>query len=377
MSYLLRQQEILAAFGTFALQTHSMEELLQEATRASAEGLRCDHAKALEYLPSEEQFIVRAGVGWKEGIVGHARIAADLESPAGYAFKTGKPVISNHLEQERRFRTPRLLMEHGIRRAINVLIALDEDRFGVLGVDSPEGERFTEADAAFLKGFANLLNLAIGRHLTEARLKEALRHQEVLNDEISHRVKNSLAIVASLLRMQRLAAVDPGLQNALSDAQRRVETIANVHDRLWRSRDERTVDLAEFLNGLCEQFCAEGLDAKTLKCDAVPVTVVTEQAVTIGLLTNELITNALKYAYPNGTGDISLSLARSEQPTYLRIMVCDHGVGLPRDMDTGAPTSLGMKLISRLARELGGRPEWQNAQPGTRFVLDFPARELR
>ncbi len=138
-------------------------------------------------------------------MVGHARTAADTESPVGYAFHTGEPIISNHLAEETRFRTPALLVEHGIKRAINVLIQEDGQRYGVLEVDSPTPGRFTAADLAFLQGFANLLGVALerqrveeARQQSEARLQKAVAHQEVLTREISHRVKNSLAMVAGL-----------------------------------------------------------------------------------------------------------------------------------------------------------------------------------
>ncbi|ARO56985.1 GAF domain-containing protein [Methylorubrum zatmanii] len=95
------------------------------------------------YLPDEGQFIVRAGVGWKHGAVGHARTGADRESPTGSAFQTGEPVISNHLEDETRIRTPDVLREHGIGRAINLLIQGEGQPCGVLGVDSPTDGRLS------------------------------------------------------------------------------------------------------------------------------------------------------------------------------------------------------------------------------------------
>ncbi len=92
--------------------------MLNHTARMTAEGLQAEYCKVLEYLPAENRFLVRAGFGWEEGVVGRATVGADLQSPAGYALRTGKPVISNHLGNEQRFRTPELLVEHGIRRAI-------------------------------------------------------------------------------------------------------------------------------------------------------------------------------------------------------------------------------------------------------------------
>jgi two-component sensor histidine kinase len=336
----------------------------------------------MEYIPDEHQFVVQAGVGWKPGLVGSARTGADSGSPSGYAFQTGKPVISNHLESESRFRTTETLAEHGIKRAINVIIHADGVPFGVLEVDSPTEGRFTEADTAFLQGIANLLGGAIDRQRTEealrqseARLQQALAHQEVLTREISHRVKNSLAVVAGLLSMQGGTAIDPALRAALLDAQARVLTIAKVHDQLWRRNEVENLDLAEFLQELCVQLRASTGPNHTIACEVEPTTVNTDQAVSLGLIVNELVTNAIKYAYPGGAGEVRLSVRRLQQ-NCLRLEVCDRGMGLPAGFETARSKSLGLKLIVSLVRQLGGRAEWQDAQPGTRFVLEFPHSEF-
>ena len=172
LAYRLHQQELLAGFGVLALRTANFMELLQEATRLCAQGLHTRYCKAMEYLPDEDTFVVRAGVGWKPGTIG-ARTGADLERPIGYAFHTGEPVISSHLGGEGRFRTPRILAEHGIRRAINVPIETGGRRYGVLEGDSPAEERFTEVDLAFMQGCANLLGTALERLKGEERLRLA------------------------------------------------------------------------------------------------------------------------------------------------------------------------------------------------------------
>jgi PAS domain S-box-containing protein len=172
LAYRLHQQELLAGFGRLALERQDFTGLLQEATRLCADGMRTRFCKAMEYLPAENEFVVRAGVGWKPDVIG-SRTGADLESPTGYAFHHGEPVISSHLESEGRFRTPQALVEHGIRRAINVPIGTATRRYGVLEVDSPVESRFTEADIAFMQGFATLLGIALERGRSEERLRGA------------------------------------------------------------------------------------------------------------------------------------------------------------------------------------------------------------
>lgn len=172
LAYRLRQQQLTAEFGRYALNTHEVSSLLQEATRLCALGLQSKFCKVMEYLPGEKQFLVRAGVGWKPGVVGEARTGADTASPTGYAFSTGAPVISNHLDGDTRFRTPAILREHGIKRAINVLIQSGGTRFGVLEADSATEGRFTEADMEFMQGLANLLGVALDRQRAEQALGE-------------------------------------------------------------------------------------------------------------------------------------------------------------------------------------------------------------
>ena len=198
----IRQQEILAELGVLALQGTPFLELLNQTARLTAEGMEAEFCKVLEYMPAQNRLLVRAGVGWHEGIVGVATVGADLESPSGFALRTGKPVISNHLENEQRFRTPELLVEHGIRRAMNVILQGDGSPYGVLEVDSRSEGEFAEHDIAFLQGAANILGMAIERQRYERQLKTALDRHQVLLKEISHRVKNSLQIVSGMLHLQ-------------------------------------------------------------------------------------------------------------------------------------------------------------------------------
>src|SRR5262245_51783285 len=117
----IRQQELLAELGVIALKRTTFGDLLESTVQLAAEGLEAEFCKVLEYHPSENRLLMVAGVGWEPGLVGAASVGADLESPSGFALRTGKPVISNHLDQEQRFRTPELLRVHDVRRAINVI----------------------------------------------------------------------------------------------------------------------------------------------------------------------------------------------------------------------------------------------------------------
>jgi transcriptional regulator with GAF, ATPase, and Fis domain len=233
----IRQQEILSELGVLSLQHTSFQELLDKTAQLVAEGLQADYSKVMQYLPDEKRLLVRAGVGWPPGIVGQASVGSDLASPAGFALRTGKPVISNHLENEERFRTPELLVQHGVRRAMNVILQGDGTPFGVLEVDSQSEGEFVPQDLAFLQGAANILGMAIERLRHERSLKLALERQRLLLSELNHRVKNSLSIVSSMLSLQANANEDENLKVHLREASSRVATVARAHERLYQTTD--------------------------------------------------------------------------------------------------------------------------------------------
>lgn len=374
LRYRLRQQSLLGEFGRTAMQTRDHQQILQRATELCAAGLETGFAKVLEYLPDKKRLMVRAGVGWAPGTIDIVTLAVDIGSPAGYAYQTGEPVISNDLGGETRFRTPQLLTDHGIRRAINVLIEHGGEGntfFGVLEVDSSDPGLFDQADADFLTGFAGLLGVAIERQQADAKLQKALEYQELLTREMSHRVKNSLTSVVGLLRVQARSAHSEDVKNALADASSRVATIAQVHDNLWRGSRIGYVDLADFINELCKQLksTSSGYD---LRCRADFMLLSADHAIPLGLLINELVTNAVKYAYPGHSGAIEVT-AR-EIKGHLHVEVSDQGIGLPEGFDIDQPrNSFGFKVITGLIRQLRGHLTVTSNDPtGTVFLLDLP-----
>jgi two-component sensor histidine kinase len=373
LRYRLRQQSLLGEFGRVAMQTRDFQKILQRATELCASGLQAPFAKVLEYDPDEKRLMVRAGVGWPPGTIDIVSLAADVGSPAGYAYRTGKSLISNHLQAETRFRTPQLLADHGVKRAINVLIEKGGEGkayFGVLEVDSADPGQFDEGDADFLAGFAGLLGIAIERQQADARLQEALKHQALLTREMSHRVKNSLTSVVGLLRVQARSARSQDVKNALEDASLRVSTIAEVHDHLWRSSHVGFIELADFMTELCKKL--RGSTGRlTLHCHSDPMLLSADHAIPLGLLINELVTNAVKYAYPEGSGEIEVS-AR-EIDGHLHVEVSDHGAGLPEGFDIEQPrASLGFKVVTGMVRQLQGHLTIASDPKGSRFLLDLP-----
>ena len=379
LPYRLKQQALMGAFARMALQTRDLDGLLARATELCAEALGAACCQVLEYRASDHAFVIRACIGLGDDRVGTGFSAADEATPASYAFRTGAGVLANGIQpgadhDGARLHLPEALAPAGLCHAVNVPIALgDESRraYGVLEAWGTEGHGFDRADQEFLAGFAGLIGIAVERHQGDARLRDALDHQVQLTREMSHRVKNSLGVVAGLLRLQARDAQSDEVRHALEDAGARIATVAEVHDHLWRGIHQLgMVELADFLRELVAKLQEEA-PGHGLACQADPKVISADQAIPIGLVVNELVTNAVKHAYPHGTGPVQVTLA--VKPEGLRLTVRDDGIGLPPGFDVSMrQRSLGLKIIASLIRQLDGRLSIASDGPGAHFVLDIP-----
>jgi two-component sensor histidine kinase len=368
----IRQQEILAELGVGALQGPGFEQLLADTARLTAEGLRTEFCKVLEYIPAENRFLVREGVGWEPGIVGVATIGAGLDSPAGFALKTGRPVISNHLELEERFKTPEILIRHGVHRAMNVILQGDGRPFGVLEVDSRSEDAFVEHDLAFLQGSANILGMAIERERHERSLKAALERHQFLIREMNHRVKNSLGLVVSMLRLQAREDGDPAFAGQLEDATLRVGAIARVHDQLYQSTDIERFDVGRYIEAICGDLAASFSQCE-ISVEAQPGIVISaDRGISSALIVNELVSNAAKHAYRGqGVGRVWVNVARTGVDSF-SIAVRDEGGGLPEGFEFGRGRGLGARMVRSLAEQLNASLEIIARHPGAEFILTAP-----
>jgi len=368
----IRQQEILAELGVTALQGASLAELLAETAKLTARGLDVEFCKILEHVPATNRLLVRAGVGWDDGVVGVASVGADLESPAGFALRTGKPVISNHLENEDRFRTSDLLKQHGIRRAMNVILQGDGKPYGVLEVDSRSDYEFLESDLAFLQGAANILGMAIERERHDRKLTAALERHQALLDEMNHRVKNSLSMVASMLKLQARDNTNGDVAQQLSEAANRIVAVGKFYAQLSFGSTIELMDIGQYIVAICKD-----LDENVARCEIVTdvadgIYVATDQATAIALIVNELITNSVKYAYQNEAGGkIFIKVCRDDTGA-LSISVRDMGAGLAQDFDILKAKGLGMRIVSAFTKQLSAQIKIVSHEPGTEFIISIP-----
>lgn len=244
-----------------------------------------------------------------------------------------------------------------------------EDTFPLRGADGQY--RWFLSRATPLRDAEGRVTRWFGTNTDITARQKVEEFQSLLIREISHRVKNSLSLVSALLNLQARALPDAS-RNALEDAASRVHAVATVHDQLFRQTDAREIHLQPFLTNLAAAIAASAPEHETI-VKVEPATVSADVAVPIGLLVNELVTNAYKYAYPQGEeGNVRIKGELHDDGRY-EIQVSDSGVGLPNGFDLARPgESLGMKVITSLAKQLGGELVAGSAKPGARFSVAFP-----
>jgi two-component sensor histidine kinase len=238
--------------------------------------------------------------------------------------------------------------------------------------------------------FIPLLAVAVAGALNGARMRQAKEaaetevraardryaalaaEREVLLREVNHRVGNSLQIIASLLHLQASSSDDDGVKAALTNAMGRVAAVAQVHRRLYTSHDLQGVMLDQYLEALLEDLrrSAEGERLTQLTLKGEPIEIDPDRAVAVGIIVSELVINAVKYAYPDGSGPIYVELNRVGD--LINLSVEDQGVGLT---DTPAPGSTGMgrRIVDAMAAKLEARIKLgRGASAGTRVALSLP-----
>ena len=210
------------------------------------------------------------------------------------------------------------------------------------------------------------------RSKAEARLTESLGEKEILLKEIHHRVKNNLQIISSLLSLQSKYIEDEKALSNFQESQTRVRSMALIHEKLYQSADLVSIDFAEYLESLVLEL------ARSYRLNPLSVSIDlniaeamfdVDTAIPCGLIVNELVTNSLKYAFPdNRKGVIQINL--DSHGDRFTLVVKDDGIGFPEHVDWQNTESLGMQLVNTLTSQLGGSVEL-NDSSGTEFKITF------
>ncbi len=222
------------------------------------------------------------------------------------------------------------------------------------------------------------------RKRAERALQTSLREKVALLHEVHHRVKNNLQVVTSLLRLEAGRSSHPDTKSVLKDMQARIHSMALLHESLYRSSNFTSVDLDAYIKQVAIQTFrarASASSSARLQLELAPVKVSLDHATLCGLLVNELLSNSLKHGFPEShSGDIRIELqahaGADGGPASCCLRVSDSGIGLPDDFEARRGQSLGLQLVSDLARQLGGTLE-TGSGPGAVFVVSFAVEEPR
>ncbi len=254
------------------------------------------------------------------------------------------------------------------------------DRYEAKMKNKAGEEMWVEVSGAPLKDTAGEIIGSIGiySNITERKeyadaLEKSLRQKDLLLKEIHHRVKNNLQIVSSLIRLQSAHISDQEVHNLFTESQNRIKTMALIHEKLYRSTDISVIEFYDYIKNLVNSlYSTYGISVDRVRpvIEFKSMYLDIDTSIPCGLIVNELVSNCLKYAFPDKlSGSIHIDLQEKE-PKHFLLTVKDDGIGIPPEIDFSSASSLGLKLVKILSEQLGGNVEL-NRSKGSEFRISF------
>ena len=384
----LHDKQVIACLN---LASHTMDEVPvfmhhALATIAAQIGGAIERKRTEEALKRSTQLLRDTGAmakvgGWEFSLATQEQIWTEEVYRIHEVDMTYKPTVSKGID----FYTPtsRPIIERAVQRAIEH----DEPFDMELEIITAKGNlRWvhaigkTDQEHGRVSGtFQDITN----RKRAEEALLTSLEEKEILLREVHHRVKNNLAAIIALMEMQRKTLVEPAMTTALSDLENRIKSMALVHERLYRSHDLSQIDFQDYLSALVSHLRTSMHTPRDLRwsVNAKGIMFDLNTAVPVGMIVNELVTNALKYAFPDdrprrGADQCEITISLEYKDTAYTLIVDDNGVGLPPEsLGLTATSTLGLRLVKMLGtHQLGGKLTL-NRTHGTRIVLKFNAEQ--
>jgi PAS domain S-box-containing protein len=334
----------------------------------------------------------------EEALIMQARVLQNMSEGVCLADENGVIVYTNaamermfgYTAEELRARHVAALNSYGPENSR--ILSVITDRVKASGTWSGEfqnrkkdGQIFTTASSissleiSGRKYFVSVQEDITEKKRSDEQIRNSLREKDVLLKEIHHRVKNNLQVISSLLNLQSGYVQDEKTHELFRESQNRVRSMALIHEKLYQSEDLTRIDLGEYVLSLVSMlFRSYGTHASTVKLETRldPVFLNIDTAIPVGLLVNELVSNSLKYAFPNGrAGMIGIDFRVLDKEEFV-LSVRDNGIGLPAEFDLDKAPSLGLRLVRILATQMGGELTFQRSS-GTEFTITFKEQKDR
>lgn len=362
-----------------AADAKNLKRLLAVASEQMSRATGVAHSKVLYYQSETADLRMVAGKGWKPGMIDHALLAIDMASPPGRCYQTRAVVNVGNLAESREFRYDPILKEHGILSVLQAPVSVDGVVWGVVEVDSTDPDAFDEDDEQFLQAFGLVLALAVRHRQAQQEREESaeaagrlLERADTLMGEQSHRVRNYFQMILTLIGSRSAAADNDRMRAEYADLMERVAAIGLAHDLLKIDKGQSTVNAATYLEALCGGMERTlGIGPKISR-EFETIDLRSDRAVPLGLIANELLTNAFKHAgvgRPEAAIAVRFLAEPGSQEAVLEVKDNGPGMGKPR------AGSQGLRLIRSLTGQLSGRIEFDSSSSGTTVRTIFPLVE--
>lgn len=293
-----------------------------------------------------------------------------------YIIKTGRPLILNHGVKDFLESKGVLTDQVEALSMISSPLAAGEKVLGVITLQDYEKENsFTENQLELLATVASQAAIALENAYLYSRVTKSLREKEVLLQEVHHRVKNNLQVMSSLIKLQSHYIKDEKMLEMMKETGSRIQSMAIVHTKLFNTKDYEQIDFNEYVKSLAENFATTyGFRMKNIKIriDIMNILLNIDTAIPCGLIMNELVSNAVKYAFPDSrSGEIFISLKKLEDRKFI-LIIRDTGIGVPQSKDLGKSDTLGIQLVTLLTKQMNGQMEILNEKDkGLEFRISF------
>ena len=348
----------------------SLRALLDSALEEAVALVGSEYGYIYFYDESTEVFTLHA---WSRSVMDECKIPNPRKAYHlpftgiwGEAVRQRKPIVVNDFQASNPLKKGYPEGHAGLLRFMTVPVFSGGRIVAVVGAANKAAE-YTDEDVRQLGLFMDYIWKIAERcgaeealRLSEARLLESLAEKETLIREVHHRVKNNLMVIQSLLRLQTRSADDGAARDMLLESQNRVQSMSIIHEMLYLSPDHRSVGFSEYLRVMVTRLFdayRDGGPGVTLQFSLDDVTLDVDTVIPVGLIVNELVSNALKYAFPAGReGTLHVSLRRTG-PERVALSVRDDGTGLPAGFQMEGTATLGMRIVSSLAKQVHGEVE--------------------